>query len=81
MMGHSEHDQAAYMDKTHTQLWERRDPIGRFRQFLEEFYHYTDSEDKRMTERIEAEITDARKFAESQPFPEGPEALEGVFVS
>jgi TPP-dependent pyruvate/acetoin dehydrogenase alpha subunit len=80
MMGHSEHDQAAYMDKEQTATWERRDPIGRFRQLLEERVQFTDSEDKRMTERIEAEITDARKFAEAQPFPDGPEALEGVFV-
>jgi TPP-dependent pyruvate/acetoin dehydrogenase alpha subunit len=80
MMGHSEHDQAAYMDKSQTAVWARRDPIGRFRQLLEQSFNYTESEDKRMTERIEAEIADARKFAESQPFPDGPEALEGVFV-
>jgi len=80
MMGHSEHDQAAYMDKNQTAAWERRDPIGRFKQYLVEQVQFTESEDKRMTERIEAEIADARKFAESQPFPEGPEALEGVFV-
>ncbi len=80
MSGHSEHDEATYRPKTELGYWEQRDPIGRYREFLESTLGFSADEERRMEEKITKEISDARKFAESEPYPEAHEALEGVYV-
>ena len=80
MAGHSLHDQDSYRAKDDIKAWEYKDPIVRYREWLVEHYRMTNDEEQRMQEKIDAEIADARKYADGQPYPEGPEALEGVFV-
>lgn len=80
MAGHSLHDQDSYRAKEEIKAWEPRDPILRYRQWLADNYHLTGDEEQRMQEKIDSQIVDARRYADSQPYPEGPEALEGVFV-
>ncbi len=80
MSGHSEHDEATYRPKTEVVDWDRRDPLGRYREYLADHINFTDDEESRMQTQIEAEITDARRFADAEPYPDGAEALEGVYV-
>ncbi len=80
MSGHSEHDEATYRPKTEVEHWERRDPVGRFRDYLVSNLGFTDDDESRMADKIEQEINDARKFAESEPYPDAEDALQGVYV-
>jgi TPP-dependent pyruvate/acetoin dehydrogenase alpha subunit len=80
MDGHSEADPAKYRPSEDLQRWIKRDPIGRYREWLQGHCKLTDDEERRMQERIDAEVVDARKFAETQPYPDAADALEGVFM-
>jgi pyruvate dehydrogenase E1 component alpha subunit len=80
MSGHSEHDEAAYRPKAEVAYWEQRDPVGRFREFLAERFGFDADEETRMDDTIAAEILDARRFADAEPYPEGADALDGVYV-
>jgi TPP-dependent pyruvate/acetoin dehydrogenase alpha subunit len=80
MSGHSEHDEATYRPKDEINKWEKRDPLGRFREYLVEAIDFSEDEEARMQDEIEREIQEARRFADAEPFPEGHEALEGVYV-
>jgi TPP-dependent pyruvate/acetoin dehydrogenase alpha subunit len=80
MLGHSEHDNPTYVPKEELEEWVARDPISRFRQWLIDNERLTTDEEQRMQDQIEAEVADARRYAEAQPFPEGPSTLEGVYA-
>jgi pyruvate dehydrogenase E1 component alpha subunit len=78
--GHSEHDKASYRTEEELLEWKARDPIPQFERYLTEKRLLTDASRDEMTARVEREIDEAVAFAESSPWPEGPEALEDIYA-
>lgn len=78
MTGHSAHDDAGYVPKRLFEEWARKDPITRLGARLEERGLIDAATVRDMDARIEAEVSQAVAWAESQPYPEPAECLEGV---
>ena len=81
MRGHAEHDDASYVPPALLEEWRKRDPIDRFDAYLREQKILDDITAKEIAERLSTEIEEAVSFAESSPFPDGKDLLEGVYAS
>jgi pyruvate dehydrogenase E1 component alpha subunit len=81
MRGHAEHDDASYVPPALLEEWRKRDPIDRFDAYLREQKILDDITAKEIGERLSKEIEEAVSFAESSPFPDGKDLLEGVYAS
>jgi len=75
MRGHAPHDNQAYVPKELIEEWKRKDPIDRCEQAM----GVTAAEKEEVGGRVKAAIDDAAEFAEKSPFPDGAEAVKGVF--
>ena len=81
MRGHAEHDDASYVPPALLEEWRKRDPIDRFDAYLREQKILDDITAKEIGERLSKVIEEAVSFAESSPFPDGKDLLEGVYAS
>lgn len=81
MHGHSEHDAARYVPRELLEEWKKKDPILNMERYLTTSGVATTEEMEAVEDRVIKEIADAEEFAEKSPFPEGKEALEGVYAS
>ena len=79
MRGHAEHDDASYVPQELIEEWRGRDPIQGFEGYLRE-RGVPEERLKEVETRVFKEIEEAVEFAEKSPFPDGLEALEGVFA-
>ena len=76
MGGHSTSDDPSkYVPEEELAAWERRDPIERFRLYLEHTGSWSEELESRLRAEVRAEIDAAAKLAESTPQP----ALETIF--
>ncbi len=75
MRGHAPHDAADYVSAKVLEEWKAKDPILRF----EEALGLTPGEKEELGRKVQAEVDDAVEFAERSPFPDGAEAVRGVF--
>lgn len=75
MRGHAPHDAAEYVPRELFEEWARKDPIARFEKAL----GLGEDERRAVEERVRKVVDDAVEYAENSPWPEGPEALRGVF--
>lgn len=80
MEGHSITDPAQYVSQALLDEWTQKDPILRFRHFLEEHGVLNEESDAYIREEIEAEIADAVEYAEASPLLPSEAAAEGVFA-
>jgi pyruvate dehydrogenase E1 component alpha subunit len=82
MGSHSSSDDAArYRDADEYAAWQKRDPIVRFRAYLEKKGLWDEAFEKEVTESSRQSINDAIKKAEALPNP-GPETLfDDVFMN
>jgi len=80
MRGHAEHDDASYVPKELFEYWEARDPIARFERHLVAEGFATEEDFQALTAEIIAGFEADIEFATNSPFPEGKEALEGVYA-
>jgi pyruvate dehydrogenase E1 component alpha subunit len=79
MTGHSAHDSADYVPQHLWAEWAAKDPIQRLeRVMLEKGWAGRDQLDQTYT-RIRREVDEAIKWAESCPYPDPSELLEGVY--
>lgn len=76
MRGHAPHDNQAYVPKELLEEWRKKDPIARFERKLRP----SAAEKADVEARVRAAVEDATAFAEASPFPEGAEAVRGVFA-
>jgi TPP-dependent pyruvate/acetoin dehydrogenase alpha subunit len=79
MKGHAEHDDAWYVPKDLLESWRKRDPVEQFDRFLAGCNFMSGEERDMILRRVRSEVDDAADFAERSAFPEGPEALGGVY--
>lgn len=80
MRGHAGHDPMKYVPEEFLEEGRRRDPIARFEKRLLDEGVLTEERRREIEEKIAAEVEDAVDFAEKSPYPEGKEALEGVYA-
>jgi pyruvate dehydrogenase E1 component alpha subunit len=81
MHGHSEHDAAKYVPKELLEEWKKKDPVLKMENYLLESNHASEDELKDIDKRVHDVIEDAEEFAENSPYPDGKEALEGLYAT
>lgn len=80
ILGHAQHDDAAYVPDEIREEGKRNDPIPRCeREWIERGYCTSEEIEEIKTECIRV-TDDAVAFAENSPFPQPEEALEGVYA-
>lgn len=81
MMPHSSaDDHLLYRTQGELDQESSRDPVLRFREYAVSQGLLDDEGDRVLRERIDAEVEDAIKLAESSPYPEAESALERVYA-
>lgn len=81
MHGHSEHDAAKYVPRELLEEWKKKDPILRMEKYLIENNMASEKEMKEIDVRVRDVVEDAEKFAENSPYPDGKEAIEGLYAT
>ena len=75
----SSDDDRRYRTREELESWIKRDPIDRFRHYLEDQGLFRPGDADDVKARAEAEVKDAVEFAESQPDPDPATVLRHVF--
>ena len=81
MEGHAVHDDAFYVPKELFEEWAKRDPLERFRVWLQEHANMTTEEDEEIGAGVKKLLSDALKRAEESPLPDPSELLDGVYAT
>jgi pyruvate dehydrogenase E1 component alpha subunit len=81
LRGHSEHDQADYVDKEEMLRWKAKDPVERWERFLELKGHDLQAVRSQVEAPIEAIMRNAVAFAKRSPFAPGEAAVEDLYAS
>jgi pyruvate dehydrogenase E1 component alpha subunit len=81
LRGHSEHDQADYVDRDELLRWRAKDPIDRWERYLELKGHTLEDVRAAVEPPIEAIMKDAVAFAKRSPYAAGEAALEDLFAT
>jgi TPP-dependent pyruvate/acetoin dehydrogenase alpha subunit len=79
--GHSEHDPATYRGKEELIEWESRDPVARFEFYLQKKEYDLPKVVQETTGKAKAVVDEALRYAESEPDPEGPEAMDCLYAT
>ena len=79
--GHAEHDAQKYVPADELKSWETKDPLDRYEKRLVEEGVATREELTAISERVAAEVDEARAQAEDSPMPNAEEALAEVWGS
>lgn len=79
MHGHSASDDASYVPGEMIEEWKKKDPVEKFERILMNDRVLSETAKKQMDERIAGEIQTAIQAALESPYPQGPEAGEGVY--
>ncbi len=80
MHGHSAHDGADYVPKELLSEWKKKDPLERIEKLLMDKKILSLTIKKNYEEKVQAELEDAIQFAIESPYPNGEEAIAGVFA-
>jgi pyruvate dehydrogenase E1 component alpha subunit len=80
MHGHAVHDDAAYVPPELLAEWEKRDPIARFRAWLEAEIEWSDDEQQALEAELQAVLDDAVARAEASPWPDPAGLVDGVYA-
>jgi TPP-dependent pyruvate/acetoin dehydrogenase alpha subunit len=80
MEGHAVHDDAAYVPRELYEEFAARDPVDRFRSWLQANQDLTDDEHDQITAEVRGVIERAVAEAEASPPPDPSEVVEGVYA-
>jgi TPP-dependent pyruvate/acetoin dehydrogenase alpha subunit len=81
MEGHAVHDDAFYVPKELFEEWAKRDPLERFRLWLQEHANMTNEEDEEISAGVKKLLNDALQRADESPQPDPAELLDGVYAT
>jgi 2-oxoisovalerate dehydrogenase E1 component alpha subunit len=76
----SDDDDRRYREREEIEEWRLKDPIVRFERYLMENGLLDEEKKEEMEAEIRAEVAEASDYAESAPFADPEEALEGVYA-
>jgi TPP-dependent pyruvate/acetoin dehydrogenase alpha subunit len=79
MTGHSAHDAAGYVPEKLFAQWKKKDPIARLEKVVLAKEILNRKQIDHLDEDIRKQVDDAVAYAEASPFPEGADAMEGVY--
>lgn len=75
----SDDDDRAYRSREEVEEWKRRDPIDRFRNYLEQQGLWAAELERKIREQAAQEVEDAVAFAEQSPYPSPEDMLTHVY--
>ena len=78
---HAVHDDAFYVPKELFEEWAKRDPLERFRLWLQEHANVTNEEDEEISAGVKKLLNDALQRADESPLPDPAELLDGVYAT
>jgi TPP-dependent pyruvate/acetoin dehydrogenase alpha subunit len=81
MEGHAVHDDAYYVPKELFEEWGRRDPIERYRAWLQSNVELTNDEESEITAGVKRLLNDSIERAEASSVPDPATLLDGVFAT
>src|ERR671910_1661775 len=81
MEGHAVHDDAFYVPKELFEEWAKRDPLERFRVWLQEHANMSGDEEEEIAAGVKKLLNDALQRAEESPLPDPAELLDGVYAT
>jgi TPP-dependent pyruvate/acetoin dehydrogenase alpha subunit len=81
MEGHAVHDDAFYVPKELFERWAERDPIERYRTWLQTNAGMTDEEEDEITGYVKKLLNDSLHRAEDSPQPDPASLTEGVYAT
>jgi TPP-dependent pyruvate/acetoin dehydrogenase alpha subunit len=79
MVGHAQHDAAAYVPPEMLAHWKARDPLSRYEKYMDEHNLWDEAGKAAIDARIERELAEDLAFAENSPFPPAELAKQGVY--
>lgn len=75
----SDDDDRRYRSREEVEEWRKRDPIQRFKRYLEEHGLLSDAADQEIRDRVAREVDDAVEFAEQSPPPKPEDLTKYVY--
>ena len=81
MEGHAVHDDAFYVPKELFEKWAERDPIERYRTWLQQNVDMTEDDENEITVQVKKLLNDSLQRAEDSPQPDPSTLLEGVYAT
>jgi pyruvate dehydrogenase E1 component alpha subunit len=81
MEGHAVHDDAFYVPKELFEKWAERDPIERYRTWLQQNVDMTDDDENEITVHVKKLLNESLQRAEDSPLPDPSTLLDGVYAT
>ena len=81
MEGHAVHDDAAYVPRELVDEYLAKDPVDRFRAWLQINQELSDEEEQRIATEVQAAIEQGVAEAEASPQPDPSTVLDGVYAA
>jgi TPP-dependent pyruvate/acetoin dehydrogenase alpha subunit len=81
MEGHAVHDDAFYVPKELFEQWAERDPLERFRTWLQEHANFGRDEEDELRVHVKKHLNDALERAEESAHPDPATLTEGVYAT
>src|ERR687898_833226 len=81
MEGHAVHDDAFYVPKELFEEWAKKDPIERYRTWLQNHADLSEEEESEITATVKRLLNDALERADASPLPDPSSLVAGVFAS
>ena len=78
--GHSMSDPQKYRTKEEVEEYKQRDPVEQVLKTIQDNKILTEDEIKEIVDKVKKKVTDAVKFAEESPWPDGQDAFKDVYV-
>jgi TPP-dependent pyruvate/acetoin dehydrogenase alpha subunit len=79
MVGHAQHDSAAYVPPKMLAHWKARDPIAGFEKYLTRNRLWDAAAKAEIEARVERELAEDLAYAENEPLPAPESAEQGVY--
>jgi 2-oxoisovalerate dehydrogenase E1 component alpha subunit len=76
----SDDDDRRYRERSEVEEWRKKDPIVRFKQYLEEAGVLDEEKDREINEEVQAEVDEATEYAEEAPYADPESALRHVYA-
>jgi pyruvate dehydrogenase E1 component alpha subunit len=80
MEGHAVHDDASYVPRELVDEYLAKDPVDRFRAWLQVNHNLGEDEEKAILAEVEATIEQGVAEAEASPQPDPATVLDGVYA-
>ena len=75
------HDDAFYVPKEMFEEWARRDPVERYRTWLQQNVDMTEDDENEITVQVKKLLNESLQRAEDSPQPDPSTLLEGVYAT